>query len=178
MCCSHLHGWPERNGRGNRLGLSNGKDSEMPSSRPEKHCRKCRVSDRAEITEDFKAVYTAASKEDATSELESFYTKWNRKYLKIIDALKSNSNMLTFYDFPKEIRSSIYTTNMIESYNKKLKRHFKAKEQFPTELSEEKYLVSQFERYNEKFLNRVHRGFGKVTSFWFNDSYEKSTSSN
>ena len=83
--------------------------------------------------------------------------------------------MLTFYDFPKEIRSSIYTTNMIESYNKQLKRHFKAKEQFPTELSEEKYLVSQFERYNEKFLSRVHKGFGKVTSFWFNDSHEDST---
>ena len=29
----------------------------------------------------------------------------------------------------KEIRSSIYTTNMIGSYNKQLKRHFKAKEQ-------------------------------------------------
>ena len=47
---------------------------------------------------------------------------------------------------------------MIESYNKQLKRHFNAKEQFPTELSEEKFLVSLFERYNEKFLNRVHRG--------------------
>lgn len=66
--------------------------------------------------------------------------------------------MLTFYYFPKDIRSSIYTTNMIESYNKQLKRHFNAKEQFPTELSEEKFLVSLFERYNEKFLNRVHRG--------------------
>ena len=137
---------------------------------------KCRVSDRAEITEDFKAVYTAASREAAIGGLESFYAKWKRKYPKIVDALKSNSNMLTFYDFPKEIRSSIYTTNMIESYNKQLKRHFKAKEQFPTELSEEKYLVSQFERYNEKFLNRVHRGFGKVTSFWFNDSYGESAS--
>ena len=78
---------------------------------------KCRVSDRTEITEDFKAVYTAASREAAISGLESFYTKWNRKYPKIVNALKSNSNMLTFYDFPKEIRSSIYTTNMIESYN-------------------------------------------------------------
>ena len=81
--------------------------------------------------------------------------------------------MLTFYDFPKEIRSSIYTTNMIESYNKQLKRHFKAKEQFPTELSEKKFLVSRFERYNKKFLNRVHREFGKITSFWFDDSMKK-----
>ena len=33
---------------------------------------KCRVSDRAEITEDFKAVYTAASREAAIGGLESF----------------------------------------------------------------------------------------------------------
>ncbi len=58
---------------------------------------------------------------------------------------------------------------MIESYNKQLKCHFKAKKQFPTELSEEKFLVSQFERYSEKFLNKIHKGFGKVTDFWFND---------
>jgi len=51
---------------------------------------------------------------------------------------------------------------MIESYNKHIKRHFKAKEQFPSELSK------------EKFLNRIHRRFGKVKSFWFNDAYEES----
>ena len=50
---------------------------------------KCRVSDRAEITEDFKAVYTAASREAAIGGLESFYMKWNRKYPKIVDALKA-----------------------------------------------------------------------------------------
>jgi transposase-like protein len=131
---------------------------------------KCRVSDRAEITEDFKSVYTSADKTTALSELEKFYGKWNRKYPKIMQSLRNNSNMFTFYDFPREIRRSIYTTNMIESYNKQLKRHFKSKEQFPTEQSEEKYLVSQFERYNEKFLNRIHKGFGKVTDFWFSDS--------
>ena len=130
---------------------------------------KCRVSDRAEITEDFKAVYTASDKNTAQNQLANFNRKWSRKYPKIIESLRSNTNMFTFYDFPKEIRSSIYTTNMIESYNKQLKRHFKAKEQFPTELSEEKFLVSQFERYNEKFLNRIHKGFGKITDFWFSD---------
>ncbi len=99
---------------------------------------KCRVSDRAEITEGFKAVYTAAQ-----DQLANFSRKWSRKYPKIIDSRESNINMFTLYDFPSEIKSSIYTTNMIESYNKQFKRHFKAKEQF---------FVSQFERYNEKFL--------------------------
>jgi hypothetical protein len=105
----------------------------------------------------------------AQDQLANFNRKWSRKYPKIIESLKS-INMFTFYDFPSEIRSSIYTTNMIESYSKQLKRHFKAKEQFPTELSEGKFLVSQFERYNEKFLNRIHTGFVKVTDFWFSDS--------
>jgi transposase-like protein len=59
---------------------------------------KCRVSDRAEITEDFKSVYTSADKTTALSELEKFYDKWNRKYPKIMQSLRNNSNMFTCYE--------------------------------------------------------------------------------
>ncbi|MBC6011094.1 hypothetical protein [Catenibacterium faecis] len=36
------------------------------------------------------------------------------------------------------------------------------------ETSMEKYLVSQFNQYNEKFMNRIHKGFGLVgRDQWF-----------
>ena len=77
-------------------------------------------------------------------------------------------NLLTFLDFPPAIRGSLYSTNLIENFNKHLKRNTNHKEQFPTEKSEEKYLVIQFNRYNEKNMNHVHRGFGQTTrEDWF-----------
>ena len=132
---------------------------------------KVRVSDRSEVLGDFKQIAHCRNKETAEEALKAFKAKWKVRYPKVIDALDNNRNLLTFYDFPEEIWSSIYTTNMIESYNKQLKRSFKKKEQFPTETSEEKYLVSQFESYNHTSLSRVHKGFGQCTDYW--DDYFK-----
>ncbi|KFN12081.1 transposase, Mutator family protein [Bacillus pseudomycoides] len=42
-------------------------------------------------------------------------------------------------------------TNLIESFNKQIKKYTKRKEQFPNEESMERFLVSQFEDYNQLF---------------------------
>ena len=110
----------------------------------------------------------AAKLEEALSNLETFTSKWKRKYPRVIDILDKNTHLLTYFDYPKEVRHSIYSTNLIEGFNKQLKKKFKLKEQFPTETSMEKYLVSQFNQYNEKFMNRIHKGFGLVgRDQWF-----------
>ena len=127
-----------------------------------------RVTDRKEILDDFKEVYNASKLEEALSNLETFTSKWKRKYPRVIDILDKNTHLLTYFDYPKEVRHSIYSTNLIEGFNKQLKKKFKLKEQFPTETSMEKYLVSQFNQYNEKFMNRIHKGFGLVgRDQWF-----------
>ena len=110
----------------------------------------------------------AAKLEEALSNLETFTSKWKRKYPRVIDILDKNTHLLTYFDYPKEVRHSIYSTNLIEGFNKQLKKKFKLKEQFPTETSMEKYLVSQFNQYNEKFMNRIHKSFGLVgRDQWF-----------
>ena len=88
------------------------------------------------------------SKEEALSNLETFTSKWKRKYPRVIDILDKNTYLLTYFDYPKEVRHSIYSTNLIEGFNKQLKKKFKLKEQFPTETSMEKYSVSQLNQYN------------------------------
>lgn len=125
---------------------------------------KVRIKDRQEIIDDFKLVYSAADYEKALTQIESFKEKWNEKYPKIIDSIESNHNLLTFFKYPDAIRSSIYTTNLIEGFNKQLKRKTKRKEQFPNEESMEKFLVMVFEEYNAKFSQRTHKGFGLITS--------------
>ena len=72
------------------------------------------------------------------------------------------SYLLTFYSFPRDIWRSIYSTNLIESFNKQIKKYTKRKEQFPNEESLERFLVTQFEDYNQSNAIRCHIGFNKA----------------
>ncbi len=73
-----------------------------------------------------------------------------------------NPYIFTFYSFPKSIWISIYSTNLIESFNKQIKKYGKRKEQFPNQESLERFLVSQFDIYNQKFSTRCHLGFDQA----------------
>ncbi|GAQ19844.1 transposase [Oceanobacillus picturae] len=123
---------------------------------------KVRVSDRKEICEDLKTLYRADDKEKAEKALQAFIDKWKKSYSKITQSLKDNQDLFTFYDFPKSIRKSIYSTNLIESFNKKIKKYSKRKEQFPNEESLDRFLVTQFEEYNRRFATRCHIGFDQA----------------
>ncbi|MCT9853138.1 IS256-like element ISBame1 family transposase, partial [Priestia megaterium] len=123
---------------------------------------KVRVSDRAEICEDFKSVYRAESLEMGQQALHSFIEKWKSKYPKVTKPLLNNSYLFTLYSFPKSIWRSIYSTNLIESFNKQIKKYSKRKEQFPNEESLERFLVSQFDQYNQRFATRCHIGFDQA----------------
>ncbi|HAA4288218.1 TPA_asm: IS256 family transposase [Listeria monocytogenes] len=122
---------------------------------------KVRVSDRQEVCNDFKLVYQAASKEEAMNQISFMIDKWKKQYPRIVKLLM-NPAILTFYNFPPSIRRTIYSTNLIEGFNKQLKKYTKRKEQFPNEESLERFLVSQFNNYNQKFLCRIHKGFKEI----------------
>ena len=122
---------------------------------------KVRVSDRQEVCNDFKLVYQAASKEEAMNQISFMIDKWKKQYPRVVKLLM-NPAILTFYNFPPSIRRTIYSTNLIEGFNKQLKKYTKRKEQFPNEESLERFLVSQFNQYNQKFLGRVHKGFKEI----------------
>ncbi|MFD1362799.1 IS256 family transposase [Lentibacillus salinarum] len=123
---------------------------------------KVRVKDRAAILDDFKAVYEAESRQEALNVLDQFQNKWHKTYPRAVNAVMKQDRLLTFYDFPASIRPSIYTTNLIEGFNKEIKRYVKRKEQFPNEDALERFLVTQFLDYNHKFGMRCHKGFGKA----------------
>ncbi|HGF7982784.1 TPA: IS256 family transposase [Enterococcus faecium] len=122
---------------------------------------KVRISDRQEICSDFKLVYQASSKEEAMNQISFMIDKWKKQYPRVVKLLM-NPAILTFYNFPPSIRRTIYSTNLIEGFNKQLKKYTKRKEQFPNEESLERFLVSQFNNYNQKFLCRVHKGFKEI----------------
>jgi transposase-like protein len=121
---------------------------------------KVRVKDRQEITSDFRAVYTQETMEMALVKLSDFSSKWKGRYERVVKSLLGNESLLTFMAFPASIRKTIYTTNLIEGFNKLLKSYTKRKDQFPTEDSLERFAISRFNDYNDKHLARVHSGFG------------------
>lgn len=123
-----------------------------------------RVEDRQAICDDFKTIYKAANKEKGQKALDTFCDTWKKAYPKVVKSLTDNAYLLTFYDLPKDIWRSIYSTNLIESFNKQIKKYTKRKEQFPNEESLERFLVTQFEDYNQRFATRCHIGFNKARS--------------
>ena len=122
---------------------------------------KVKRADRAVILEQFKTIYRAENLEMAVQALENFIAEWKPKYRKVMESLENTDNLLTFYQFPYQIWHSIYSTNLIESLNKEIKRQTKKKVLFPNEEALERYLVTLFEDYNFKQNQRIHKGFGQ-----------------
>ena len=121
---------------------------------------KVRASDKAEMAEDLKTIYQANTKEEAENNLSLVINKYKEKYPKVTNTLTDvRGYLLTYYSFPRTIRKSIYTTNIIENYNKRLKKGMKKKEQFPNESSLDRYACVTAYEYNAKYQGIAHYGF-------------------
>jgi transposase-like protein len=92
--------------------------------------------DKKQFAADLKTVYTAASKDLAWSALETLESTWGKKYPHAIKSWKANwADLSHFFDFPLEIRTMIYTTNIIENLNGKIRKYTNAKMSFPDDAS-------------------------------------------
>jgi len=97
-------------------------------------CRYVVWKDKKEFTKDMKNIYNAPTKQAAEAALEDFAQKWEDKYSYAIKSWRDNWEELTvFFDFPLEIRKIIYTTNLIENLNGKIRKYTKNKLSFPTD---------------------------------------------
>lgn len=90
--------------------------------------------DKKQFSADMKLIYNAPTKQAAKASLEDFSVKWNDKYPYAVKSWTENWEELTvFFDFPIEIRKIIYTTNLIENLNGKIRKYTKNKLSFPTD---------------------------------------------
>lgn len=97
-------------------------------------CRYVVWKDMKEFTADMKEIYTSVNREQAASALSHFELKWGSKYRHAVQSWHRNWDDLTaFFDFPVEIRTIIYTTNLIENLNGKIRKYTKTKMSFPTD---------------------------------------------
>jgi putative transposase len=97
--------------------------------------------DRKAFVADLKTVYQAATREEALSNLSRLEQTWSGKYGAAVRSWQNNwDDLTTFFEFPKEIRRLIYTTNTVEGYHRQLRKVIKNKGSFPTEQAVRKLL--------------------------------------
>lgn len=108
--------------------------------------------DKKEFARDQKAIYTAPTKQAAEAALKDFAQKWSDKYKYAVQSWEKNWEDLTvFFEFPIEIRKIIYTTNLIENLNGKIRKYTKNKLSFPT---------------NDAVLKSVYLALRETTKKW------------
>ena len=113
---------------------------------------------------DLKKVYAAIDEQTALSELENFNEKWGTKYPKIAISWRDNwANLSTYFKYPQEVRTLIYTTNAIEGFNRQLRKVTKNKGVFPTDDSLLKMLYLAMMDITKKWTGK-RREWGQIHS--------------
>lgn len=88
----------------------------------------------APLTRDLRPVYTAADESAAAAALEAFAAGWGERYPAIVKLWRAHwAEFTPFLAFPPEVRRVIYTTNLIESVNSRLRKVTRNRGQFPSE---------------------------------------------
>jgi putative transposase len=112
--------------------------------------------DLKKVTADLKPIYKAVSEEMALLELDRFEETWGNKYPLILRSWRNNwDELATFFKYPADIRKIIYTTNIIESYHRQLRKVTKGKSIFPTDESLLKMLYLATMDVTRKWTGRV-----------------------
>jgi len=90
--------------------------------------------DVKKITSALQPIYKAPTEQAALDELGHFEKTWGEKYPLIVRSWRNNwSELATFFKYSPEIRRLIYTTNVIESYHRQLRKVTKGKSVFPSD---------------------------------------------
>ena len=113
--------------------------------------------DTKKLLAGLKPVYTAACEDAALAAMDEFEKAWGERYPLVVQSWRRNwGEIATFFKYPPEIRKLIYTTNMIESYHRQLRKVTKGKSVFPNDeaLLKMLYLVTQDVML--KWTGRIH----------------------
>jgi putative transposase len=125
-------------------------------------CRYVVWKDKKAFAHDMKAIYNAPTREMASAELDHFEELWGSKYPYAIKSWRTNWGELTaFFDFPLEIRKIIYTTNLIENINGKIRKYTKSKGSFPDDNSVKKAVFLSLREITKKWT-QPHRNWGII----------------
>lgn len=90
--------------------------------------------DKKEFCRDLKAVYAVPTREEGERGLAELERRWGGKYPAVVKSWRDNwEHLAVFFDYPTEIRRIFYTTNIIENFNRMLRKYTKNRLIFPSD---------------------------------------------
>ena len=122
--------------------------------------------DRRKVAADLKAVYGADTLELAEANLEQFDDTWGDKYPHVVTSWRNNWEGLTvFFDYPKDIRKAIYTTNAIESLNSVIRTAVNKRKIFPSDQAAFKVVYLATQQASKKWSMPIHNWTSALNRF-------------
>lgn len=104
-----------------------------------------------ELCDKLKAIYKAETKEEAIEAEKEFREKYKNNKLLIKKLDLNIESMINLYNYSKNIRKLIYTTNPVESLNSALRKVTNGKGSFVNEKALEKVLYLRIKELSKKW---------------------------
>ena len=120
--------------------------------------------DKKQVAADLKTVYRASGLEAAEAALDAFEEKWGERYAVVVLSWRKNWIALSeYFKYTEPIRKVIYTNNIIEGFNRQLRKITKTKAVFPNELALFKLLYLAYKDISKKWTTK-QRNWSLVVS--------------
>lgn len=105
---------------------------------------------------DLKCVYKAATLNAAESALDDLEAKWGDKYPLVIKSWRLKwPTLSTYFKYPQDVRTAIYTTNAVEAVHRQFRKLTKTKGGFANENSLLKLLYAGILKVSERWSHPV-----------------------
>lgn len=106
---------------------------------------------------DLKTVYQADTIIEAELNFEKLRETWEEKYPVVIKSWEKNWDRLTaYFQYDKEIRRLIYTTNAVEGFHRQVRKITKTKGIFPNDLALQKLIYLAVVNISKKWTQPIH----------------------
>lgn len=108
--------------------------------------------DQKQFMAELKEVYKAPTEEAALINLDRLEENWGKKYTLAIRSWRNNwTNLATFFKYPQEIRTVIYTTNAVETVHRQFRKVTKNRALFPNDDALKKMLFLAYRDLSKKW---------------------------
>ena len=106
--------------------------------------------------EDLRKVYQAASESQALQALDEVEKKWAKKYAAVIKSWRNNwTSLSSYFKYSEHIRKMMYTTNIIEGFNRQIRKVTKTKGNFTSEVALMKLLYVATKNIDKKWCGPI-----------------------
>jgi len=113
---------------------------------------------RAKLMKQASNIYKAASRQEAVKRFRIFVNRWKNLEPRAVKCFQDEFyNTLNFYDFPKEIRSAISTTNHLERFLEEIRRRIKIQGYFKNERSVNLWIFGLIKHINLRPIQQPKR---------------------